>query len=165
MNDIELLKNLMNSLVSRVRPNVEAAPWVVDELNYIKSTIDGIRDEQANLGSVKSQAQGWVAIVEELNKVTPGWLERNGTGIECALYAIRTLAKKKVEIQTAEKVNLTAVEQVKMYKDLLKLVAADDLGGVALCRIAAIEAKHGEKLVDEAIKRMALSALRGDIND
>lgn len=44
--------------------------------------------------SMRQCADSWLAVVDTLNKVAPGWNEKKGTGRECATAAIAALAQQ-----------------------------------------------------------------------
>lgn len=48
--------------------------------------------QTSSINGVNGRSEAWRAVVDALDEVAPGFMSKPGTGIECALQAIRDLA-------------------------------------------------------------------------
>lgn len=69
----------------------EAKAWCQNEIDGWVQDHVKVKDAPADL-ALKARSDAWLKVCETLCEVTPEWCRGEGSGVECAVRAIRTLA-------------------------------------------------------------------------
>lgn len=80
-----------------------------------------------DIGSLKEQSEAWLAVVDILNVVAPGWQAKGGRGIDCAVNAIQELAAPVAPTDLSKRLRAKAVTPFGPEDFVLLTQAADEI--------------------------------------